>query len=173
MSHFNLIANVEQAIYIRNLFRPWPTSTRPVERWVGFLPLYHAYGQLFTILVACKREVPVYVMKSFVYEQFLRIIQDHKITALQVAPPIMVMLDKRPETPKYDLSSLQNITSGAAPLSRELQNSVAKKFGVQIAQGWGMTEVTCAATSVPGGVVDELVQSRRMKIDEFAADWLA
>jgi 4-coumarate--CoA ligase len=96
-------------------------------------------------------------MRSFVYEDFLRIIQDHKITSLQVAPPIMVMLDKRPETPRHDLGSLEDMICGAAPLSKELQNSVAKKFDVQINQGWGMTEVTCGALHVPGGVRDELV----------------
>jgi len=151
VSHHNLIANVEQTIFMRDLHKP---ENRPPERWIGFLPLYHAYGQLYTILTACKLNIPIYIMKSFQYEKFLQHIQNHRITHLQIAPPILVMLSKRPETAKYDLSSITDILCGAAPLKQELQNDVAKRFNVQINQGWGMTEVTCGATHVPGGLQD-------------------
>ncbi|EEP78589.1 predicted protein [Uncinocarpus reesii 1704] len=125
------------------------------HRWIGFLPLYHAYGQMMTILHAVRNQVPIYLMKKFVFEDYLRVIQDYKITYLHVAPPVMVMLSKRPETAKYDLSSVVEISCGAAPLSRELQNEVAKKYGVSVKQGWGMTEVTTGAIHVPGGVDDK------------------
>lgn len=65
------------------------------------------------------------------------------------------MLDKRPETSKYDLSSVKNILCGAAPLSRELQNTIQRKFNLNVVQGWGMTEVTCGAIHVPGGRTDD------------------
>lgn len=70
------------------------------ERWIGFLPLYHAYGQMYANLMSCKFHVPIYIMRQFIYEDYLRCIQNAKITDLQVAPPILVMLAKRPETKK-------------------------------------------------------------------------
>jgi 4-coumarate--CoA ligase len=155
VSHHNLIANIEQTIFMRYLHKPFTKDTRPPERWIGFLPLYHAYGQLYTILMALKLQVPVYVMKKFVYADFLKVVQDYKVTHLQVAPPILVMLSKRPETANYDLSSVTDILCGAAPLSKELQNDVSKRFNLQIVQGWGMTEVTGGAIHVPGGVHDD------------------
>lgn len=155
VSHYNLIANLEQTIFMRYLHKPWNADTRPRETWIGFLPLYHAYGQLYAIAMAQKLQVPIHIMKKFEYEEFLRVIQQHKVTHLQVAPPIMVMLSKRPETAKYDLSSVTEILCGAAPLSKELQNEISKKLGCEILQGWGMTEVTCGAIHVPGGTVDE------------------
>jgi acyl-CoA synthetase (AMP-forming)/AMP-acid ligase II len=155
VSHHNLIANVEQTIFMRFLEKPFTKGNRPPERWIGFLPLYHAYGQLYTILMSTKLQIPVYIMKQFVYGDFLKAIQDYKITHLQVAPPILVMLSKRPETAKYDISSVTDVLCGAAPLSKELQNDVSKRFNVQINQGWGMTEVTCGAIHVPGGVNDD------------------
>lgn len=106
-------------------------------------------------VMAPKLHIPVYIMQKFVYEDFLKCLQKYRITHLQTAPPILVMLDKRPETSKYDLSSLKNILCGAAPLSKELQNAVSRKFNVTIIQGWGMTEVTCGAIHVPGGRVDD------------------
>jgi acyl-CoA synthetase (AMP-forming)/AMP-acid ligase II len=149
ISHSNLIANATQSLWMKKHLKP----EKP-ERWVGFLPLFHAYGQLYTMLMAVKSHTPVYIMKAFVYTDFLKVIQDYKITTLQVAPPVLVMLSKRPETKDYDLSSVDTIGSGAAPLSRELQNEVAKRFNVNIVQGWGMTEVTCGGITMPGGGVD-------------------
>lgn len=134
---------------------PYTRDTRPLERWNAFLPLYHAYGQLYTCIIAPKLDVKVYVMKKFEYPAFLRVIERYQITHLQVAPPIMVMLARRPETARYNLGSLRSILCGAAPLSRELQNEVVSRFNVQINQGWGMTEVTCGALHVPGGMNDD------------------
>ncbi|OAP60412.1 hypothetical protein AYL99_05414 [Fonsecaea erecta] len=152
ISHTNLIANVSQSIYMRDLEQPYTPSTRPQERWLGFLPLSHAYGQLWTILAALKTQSPVYIMAQFHYVEFLKHIQTHKITHLQTAPPVLVMLAKRPETESYDISSLRNILSGAAPLSQELQNEVTSKLnGGRVVQTWGMTEVTCSALHMPGG----------------------
>ena len=158
VSHHNLIANVEQTIFTKFLGKEDEAHDRLPERWVGFLPLYHAYGQLYTILLAAKLKVPVYIMKHFVYEDLLRLIQTQKVTHLHVAPPILVMLAKRPETVKYDLSSLVRIMSGAAPLSHQLQNEVANALGVKVTQGWGMTELTCASITTPATIDDEYVE---------------
>lgn len=90
-------------------------------------------------------------MAKFVYEDFMRCIEKFKITALQAVPPVLVMLLKRPETAKYDTSSLEHIISGAAPLAGDVQNEVSARLGgVIIAQGWGMTETTCAGILIPG-----------------------
>jgi 4-coumarate--CoA ligase len=93
-------------------------------------------------------------MRAFNFEPFLSHIQRHRITHIQTAPPVLVMLAKRPETKKYDLSSLVNILCGAAPLSKELQNEVSTKFNLKVVQTWGMTEVTCSCLHVPGGMDD-------------------
>lgn len=155
ISHANLIANLDQAIYTKYLHKGHGPHDHPPERWVGFLPLYHAYGQLWTILLATKLDVPVYVMKAFQYADFLRVIQTYRITHLHTAPPILVMLSKRPETAQYDLSSVTDVLCGAAPLAKELQNDIMRRFNCQVNQGWGMTEVTCGALHVPGGIKDD------------------
>lgn len=156
ISHQNVIANVEQSLFMRNLCQPWEKdpSKAPPERWLGFLPLYHAYGQLWSIVAAGKTLTPTFFMRSFNYSAFLQHIQTHRVTHIQTAPPVLVMLAKRPETSSYDLSSLVNILCGAAPLSKELQNEVSAKCRVQIVQTWGMTEVTCSSLHVPGGLDD-------------------
>lgn len=154
ITHANLIANAEQSIRLKFAKDPARRYTPLNERWLGFLPLYHAFGQLYTIILAIKLLIPVYVMSAFDFEKLLRIVQEHKITAMAVAPPILVLFSKHPATKKYDLSSLEQIMCGAAPLSESLQNECTDRFDVQVRQGWGMTELTCAGSSVPEGVDD-------------------
>lgn len=151
ITHQNVIANVEQSIFMRDLEQPYTPGNRPPERWLGFLPLYHAYGQLWSIGAACRTLSPCYFMRTFSYTEFLKHIQNHRITHIQTAPPVLVMLAKRPETKDYNLSSLQNILCGAAPLSKELQNEVSDRFKLKVVQTWGMTELTCSSLHVPGG----------------------
>ena len=155
VSHQNVIANVEQSLFMRDQEQRYSKrEDAPPERWLGFLPLYAAYGQLWSIVAAAKNQSPCYYMRTFNYSKWLAHIQNHKITHLQTAPPILVMLAKRPETEKYDISSLVNILCGAAPLSKELQNEVSAKCDLKVVQTWGMTEVTCSCLHVPGGMDD-------------------
>ncbi|KAL8688569.1 MAG: hypothetical protein Q9224_004850 [Gallowayella concinna] len=144
ISHYNLIANVAQIVAINKADQSLDMFS---ERWIGFLPLYHAYGQMYTCLVAPKLGIPVYLMKKFDFGDMLWTVETHKITKLHIAPPVMVLLGKRPETSKYNLKSLRDITCGAAPLSGELQHEVSRKLKIPIQQGWGMTEATCGGVS--------------------------
>lgn len=152
VSHQNIIANAEQSLFMRRLEQPWSSDKdAPPERWLGFLPLYLAYGQLWSITAAAVSLTPCFVMRSFNWEKWLMHVQTHRITHFQTATPVLVMLAKRPETKHYDLSSLVNILCGGAPLSMELQNEVSDKLNLKIVQTWGMTEVTCSCLHVPGG----------------------
>lgn len=99
--------------------------------------MHSTLGQLWTIVAAAVTLTPCFIMREFQYDSWLGNIQKHKITHIQTAPPILVMLAKRPETDKYDLSSLVNILCGAAPLSKELQNEVSDKLNLKIVQTWG------------------------------------
>lgn len=155
ISHQNLIANAEQHMFVKYHGSGYDRSNHPPERMIGFLPLYHAYGQMWAMIMVTKLNIPIYIMEKFQFDDFLRVIETYRITHLQVAPPILIMLSKRPETANYDISSVKHILCGAAPLSKTLQNDITKRFGARVTQGWGMTEVTTGALFVPFSAVDE------------------
>ncbi|KAK5096542.1 hypothetical protein LTR70_001716 [Exophiala xenobiotica] len=155
ISHANLIANASQTIHIKFDQTGRSEKDPGSETWLAFLPLYHAYSQLWTINIACRLRYKVYVMQKFVFEDFLRYVQDYKVDAIQAVPPILIMLTKRPEVKKYDISSLKHILVGAAPTSPELQRKVTQKFKLKVGQGWGMTETTCAGIMVPFAEEDD------------------
>jgi 4-coumarate--CoA ligase len=145
ISHSALLANTAQAA----IQFCGPEGPDADERWVGCLPLYHAFGQLFSLGQVAKLRIPIYIMKAFVLADFLSTIEKHKINTFHVPPPIIIMLLKRPEVGKYDLSSVRKCLCAAAPLSKELQLEVGQRFGWNICQGYGMTECTCGAIAVP------------------------
>lgn len=58
------------------------------------------------------------VLPRFELETFLAAIENHRITGLYVAPPIVLALAKHPAVAQYDLSSLKYIISAAAPSTR-------------------------------------------------------
>lgn len=61
-----------------------------------------------------------------------------------LVPPLVSFLAKHPLIDKFDLSSLKAISSGAAPLSRDLEVKVAERIPnlERVAQGSGMTETS-------------------------------
>jgi acyl-CoA synthetase (AMP-forming)/AMP-acid ligase II len=108
--------------------------------------MYHAYGQTYFTTIFPKMGVPVYIMGGFDFVKMLEYVQKYRITALTCVPPIVVALAKHPLTRNYDLSSVEGLGSGAAPLSREVAEEAEKLWPsgeVRVTQGWGMTEVTC------------------------------
>ena len=60
----------------------------------------------------------------------------------RVVPPIVLALAKHPLVDEFDLSSLEFVDSGAAPLSAELEVACAKRLGCRIQQGYGLTETS-------------------------------
>lgn len=86
-------------------------------------------------------------MKKFDFVQMLEAVQKFKITSLTMVPPIVVALAKSPLTKKYDLSSVVEMGSGAAPLSGDVireAEALWPEGGPKLKQGWGMTEATCS-----------------------------
>jgi 4-coumarate--CoA ligase len=69
-------------------------------------------------------------------------VQQYRITELWLVPPMAVALAKHPAVSKYDLSSVEFIFCGAAPLGQDVCLQVEKRFDgrVNVKQGWGMTE---------------------------------
>ena len=144
LTHRNLTANMAQ---IEHVFRVEPG----VERVIAVLPFFHIYGMQVLMNNVIYRGGTVVTMPRFDLPEFLRILQDHAITLAYLVPPIVLALAKHPMVDDYDLSSLRQITSGAAPLSGELAEEVTQRLGVPVVQGYGMTELSPVTHSTPEG----------------------
>lgn len=143
LSHRNLVANVAQCEGIIGVERG--------ERVLAVLPFFHIYGMTVLLNLALRVRATLVTMPRFDLAEFLRIIQDHAVTFAFIAPPIAVALAKHPMVDEYRLDSLRTMFSGAAPLDGDLAHAVADRLGVEMLQGYGMTELSPVSHATPRG----------------------
>ncbi|GAA2170938.1 4-coumarate--CoA ligase family protein [Agrococcus versicolor] len=134
LSHRNLVANVAQCEPIIRVERG--------ERVLAVLPFFHIYGMTVLLNLALRVRATLVTMPRFDLAEFLRVIQDHRVTFAFIAPPIAVALAKHPLVDEYDLSALRTVFSGAAPLDEQLGHRVADRLDLEMLQGYGMTELS-------------------------------
>ncbi len=89
------------------------------------------------------------IVDGFKPEQFLGLIEQHQITTAFLVPPIILFLAEHPLVSNYDLSSLQYIMSGAAPIGGAQLQAVTKRIKCTVHQGYGLTETSPVVIKEP------------------------
>ncbi|OCL01979.1 acetyl-CoA synthetase-like protein, partial [Glonium stellatum] len=151
ISHANYVANCVQTAWLARR-DPGFEERRARARYLCFLPMYHAMAQTMFCVSAPRDGVPVYLMPRFDFLGMLEAVERFRITDLILVPPIVVAMAKHPAAKKADLSSVERVGSGAAPLGREVCAELEKLWPegkINVKQGWGMTEATCTVTTWP------------------------
>jgi acyl-CoA synthetase (AMP-forming)/AMP-acid ligase II len=144
----------------------------PGDRILAVLPFFHIYGLTALMNAPLRQGATVVVLPRFELDTFLGAVQEHRITALYVAPPIVLALAKHPAVAEYDLSSLRYIICSAAPLDAALAAACSARLGLPpVGQAYGMTElspgthiVPLSAENPPPGTVGKLVAGTEMRI---------
>jgi acyl-CoA synthetase (AMP-forming)/AMP-acid ligase II len=134
LTHRNLVANICQTSAL--------ARSRQDERWVGVLPFFHIYGLVAIMNLSLYRGATIVTMPRFELAEFLRVVQEYRITRASLVPPIVLALAKHPMVDEFDLSSLDLINNGAAPLSAEREIACGKRLGCRMQQGYGLTETS-------------------------------
>ncbi|RMH02474.1 MAG: 4-coumarate--CoA ligase family protein [Chloroflexi bacterium] len=150
LTHRNIVANMAQAEGITNF--DLVTADDVV---MGVLPFFHIYGMVVILNMSLAQGATVVTMPRFDLEMFLELIQKYHVTRVNLVPPILLALAKHPLVDKYDLSSLKELTSGAAPLGEDLAEAVVQRLGCNVIQGYGLTEtspVTHVCPNFPGKI---------------------
>lgn len=133
LTHRNLVANVLQFRSITEI--PEGIST------LAFLPYFHIYGLTVLLNGYLAAGAVQVTLPRFDFEAMLRLIAEHRMRHLYVAPPVALALAKHPLVDTADLSSLDFVLSGAAPLGAELSLAAERRLGCAMVQGYGMTEL--------------------------------
>jgi acyl-CoA synthetase (AMP-forming)/AMP-acid ligase II len=167
LTHRNLVANLVQAGSVIQIGED--------EKIIVVLPFFHIYGMTVIMNGTLYNGATMVTMPRFELEPFLQAIQDHRITRLFLAPPIVVALAKHPAVDKYDLSSVKVVFSGAAPLDAETARLCGKRIGCRVGQGYGLTEtspvshaVSDSTAEIVPGSVGQAVPNTECKIIDVA-----
>jgi fatty-acyl-CoA synthase len=114
----------------------YPFTGRPV--YLALAPLTHAAGVLCFPVMALGGEIVI--MPSADLAQFLALIGRHRVTHTFLPPTVIYMLLDQPGLAGADLSSLQCLWYGAAPMSPARLEEAITRIGPVLGQLFGQTE---------------------------------
>lgn len=161
LTHRNLVANLTQT-------EP-STTVDESDVVLAVLPFFHIYGMQVLMNGVLFHGAETVTMPRFDLADFLQTIQDRRVTRIAVVPPIVLALAKHPLVDEYDLSSLVQVGSGAAPLSADIEKLAAERTGAEVIQGYGLTETSPVThTALPGsyksGSIGVLVSNTEVRV---------
>jgi long-chain acyl-CoA synthetase len=121
-------------------------------RTVGLLPLplAHVYGLMVSVTglhaVEPGRSV---LMRWFDPAGFVALVEEHRVQMAALVPSMLQMLLTQP-LEEHDLSCLERVSSGGAPLAVEVAQELERRIpGLEVREGYGCTETTALIAAQP------------------------
>lgn len=118
------------------------------------LPLFHSGGLNIMAVPTLYAGGKVLLRARFNPEEFLRLIETHRVTQAMVVPTMINTLLKEARPEDFDLSSLRSILVGGEPISEKLMHE-AQDRGLPVRQIFGQTE-----TSIELWVPEDLARKK-------------
>ena len=135
----NLMANIEQSMLSEHMTIDDVTF--------GVLPMYHIFGlnvMLATTLAAGARIV---LVQRFDPVSAIETVIERGITVMLGAPSMWLAISQLMEVPANTFDKVRLALSGAAKLPEQTIHSLSSRFGLQVVEGYGLTEASPAVTN--------------------------
>lgn len=134
LSHWNLHTN---SLMLRD-----QCNGGPEHRGLALIPLFHAFGAAVNLLGTMQVGGTVYLVERVDFGKLVPWLQAARITYSGMVPMVFYGLLFHPACNGLDLSSLQIGISGGAALSMEIYEKFCERYGIDIYQGYGLTEAS-------------------------------
>ena len=117
---------------------------------MGVVPFFHIYGMVVIMSSSLHFGSRMITLRKFEPDIFLSAIERNRVTIGHLVPSLVLFLAKYSLVDKYDLSSLDQIMTGAAPVSGETVKTAKERVGCRlIRQGYGLTETSPVTHVMP------------------------
>jgi long-chain acyl-CoA synthetase len=144
LTHGNLLANLEQCQALPG------RSQGPDDVVLGVLPLFHIFGLNVVLGLSFIAGATVLLIERFDPQSALEAIVNHGVTVVSGAPTMWAAWVSLPGTRPGALATVRLATSGAAKLDAQVQRAIEDRFGIQIMEGYGLTEASPVVSSGTG-----------------------
>jgi long-chain acyl-CoA synthetase len=136
LTHRNLLTNVDSSVAMADY------SADDIS--LGVLPLFHTFGITCTMLLPLLVGAGAVYLPRFSPAAALALIDQHNITCLFAVPSVYRLLiqaaQSAPTPPRQ--STLRFCVAGGEALSKPVADTFHSTFGVDLLQGYGMTETS-------------------------------
>ncbi|WP_020665109.1 class I adenylate-forming enzyme family protein [Amycolatopsis benzoatilytica] len=125
---------------VAHIFQPDGTKTALVTA-----PLTHMTGNAAVLGAICCGNTVV-LRREFNAAELLADLERYRVTTLSLTPPRLAALLDHPRLSTTDVSSVQQLSLGAAPLPPRRLAEALRVFGPVVGQGYGLTEAPMIAS---------------------------
>ena len=133
------------SVYVTNTMAPANPEEHHHEVTLLSVPLYHVAGAT-TMLSSIWGGRTLVILPQFDPEAWMKAVQECGVTHSFVVPTMLKRIMEHPDFNKYDLSTLQLITYGAAPMPYEVVRRAVDIFKCGLMNAYGQTESTSTLT---------------------------
>jgi long-chain acyl-CoA synthetase len=147
LTHRALLANVTQVAAVE------PPMVRSGDVVYGAVPLFHVAGLNGVLGQVLLRGATLVIADRFDAHRALDDVQRHGVTVLPVPPSVLAQWRSVDDLADR-LGGVRLVVSGASPLPAELVAELRERHGLEVHQGYGLTEAGPVITSTLSGGVD-------------------
>ena len=144
LTHGNLLANLDQMQ--ANPHR----EQGPADVTFGVLPFFHIFGLNVVLDMALQTGGAVLAVERFDPESALESVAKHEVTIIVGAPAMWSAWAHLPGADADAFRTVRLASSGAAKLDPAVRAAIQERFGVQIDEGYGLTEASPVVTTATG-----------------------
>jgi long-chain acyl-CoA synthetase len=150
LTHSNLTKQLQQ-------IDAWDTSIHRGDEktMVGALPFFHVYGLSTVMNLNIYDGFKTILTARPTPESLIEIIQKYRPHIACLVPAMYIGMLNHPDFQKLDLSCIERLMSGSAPLPVEVIKAYEAKTGIHINEGFGLTEASPVTHSNPYGTVQK------------------
>ncbi|GAA4557320.1 long-chain fatty acid--CoA ligase [Pseudonocardia xishanensis] len=146
LSHRALLANRAQTAQLR------PAPVTPADRVLLALPLFHSFGLAAGLLQVCWAGATVVLTERFDPAATPSILREHRVSGVAGVPSMYrALLDVDHAELRAALEGVRICTSGGAPLPPAWLTAFREATGMEVLEGYGLSEAGPVVTSnLPG-----------------------
>ena len=116
----------------------------------GILPFSHIFGLNVVLAITLQVGGSLLLVERFDPSTALDTIDKHGVTVLSGPPALWSALASMPEARPEDVASVRLAVSGAAKLPNETAELVRERLGIEVKEGYGLTECSPVVTNALG-----------------------
>jgi long-chain acyl-CoA synthetase len=140
LTHSNVVSNCSTNVRL--------TGLTPDDRCLCFLPMYHSFAQNFIFNQSICGGASLIILPRFELEMVTAAMQRRGVTRWFAVPTIYILILAAEDTEAVDraFAGVRYCFSAAASMPAEIARKWKERFGLDVNEGYGLTETTPSTT---------------------------